>query len=105
MLIWIRDTNSEKFRFKSLIIKIVASEVNNMSRLIRLDTWSRNEYGNDAPDQRTLRRWARDGHLFPPAEQHGKCWFVLPETKYTSSGTSYTGCTPDSAVKHIEFFV
>ena len=25
---------------------------------------------------RTLRRWAREGRLFPPAEQHGKCWFV-----------------------------
>lgn len=29
MLFWIRDSNSEKFRFKSFIIKIVASEVNN----------------------------------------------------------------------------
>lgn len=55
-----------------------------MSRLVKLETWATSEYGDDAPDPRTLRRWAQDGHLYPPAERHGKCWYVSPQTKYTA---------------------
>lgn len=53
-----------------------------MARWIKLETWANEEYGDDAPDPRTLRRWARDDHLFPSAELHGKCWYVRPGTKY-----------------------
>jgi predicted site-specific integrase-resolvase len=58
-----------------------------MARMIKLETWAKQEYGDDAPDVSTLRRWADKGHLFPPAEKHGKCWFVQPNTKYTSHNT------------------
>jgi predicted site-specific integrase-resolvase len=58
-----------------------------MPRWIKLDTWAEAEYGRDAPDARTLRRWARNGHLFPPAEQHGKCWYVSPDCKYSTHRT------------------
>ncbi len=53
-----------------------------MSRLIKLETWAKDQYGDDAPSLITLRRWARNGNLFPAAEQHGKCWYVTPGTKY-----------------------
>jgi predicted site-specific integrase-resolvase len=55
-----------------------------MARWIKLETWAHTQYGDDAPDPRTLRRWAREGHLYPPAEQHGKCWYVAPDAKYSA---------------------
>jgi predicted site-specific integrase-resolvase len=61
-----------------------------MARWIKLETWAQNEYGDDKPDVRTLRRWAANGNLYPPAEQHGKCWYVKPETKYCSASTGST---------------
>lgn len=56
-------------------------------RWIKLETWAQLQYGNDAPDPRTLRRWARNGHLYPPAEQHGKSWYVSPTAKYSAPTT------------------
>ena len=67
--------------------KLNANESKTMPRWMKLENWARTLYGDDAPDPRTLRRWAREGRLFPPAEQHGKCWFVSPDAKYISSGT------------------
>lgn len=64
-----------------------AKEMKNMPRWIKLENWAHAQYGDDAPDPRTLRRWAREGHLFPPAEQHGKCWYVTPNAKYTDHAT------------------
>lgn len=64
-----------------------AQERKDMPRWIKLENWARAQYGNDAPDPRTLRRWARNGHLYPPAEQHGKCWYVRPDAKYTTANT------------------
>lgn len=55
-----------------------------MARWIKLETWVRDEYGDDAPDPRTWRKWAQEGHLYPPAERHGKCWYVRPGTKYVA---------------------
>ena len=60
-----------------------------MARWIKLEKWALAQYGDDAPDTRTLRRWAREGHFCPPAEQHGKCWYVSPDAKYsTHNGNS-----------------
>lgn len=58
-----------------------------MPRWIKLETWAQQEYGDDKPDARTLRRWAANGNLYPPAEQHGKCWYVSPDAKYTAHNT------------------
>jgi len=58
-----------------------------MARWVKLENWAQMQYGEDAPDPRTLRRWAREGHLYPPAEQHGKCWYVSPEAKYSTPST------------------
>lgn len=58
-----------------------------MARWIKLETWAEAEYGDDKPDPRTLRRWAANGELYPPAEQHGKCWYVRPDTKYRTLGS------------------
>lgn len=61
-----------------------------MARWIKLEKWAHNEYGDDAPEARTLRRWALEQRLYPPAELHGKCWYVRPDTKYKvqSAGSS-----------------
>ena len=56
-----------------------------MALWMKLETWARITYGEDAPDPRTLRRWAADGNIYPPAELHGKCWYVRPQSKYCST--------------------
>ena len=56
-----------------------------MPKLIKLDTWAREQYGDDAPSSATLRRWANSGRLFPAPELHGKCWYVRPETRYAAN--------------------
>lgn len=55
-----------------------------MSALLTLESWARAVYGEDAPAQFTLRRWARDGHISPMPEKHGRSYFVKPDAKYVS---------------------
>ena len=52
-------------------------------RLIPLEVWAIEIYGDKAPCLNTLRRWAREGFITPPAEKHGRTYFVLPDAKYT----------------------
>lgn len=43
---------------------------------ITLEEWGKLNYGNNAPDIRTLRRWAHDSKIYPHPEKHGRCYFV-----------------------------
>lgn len=52
------------------------------AKLIPLDTWAAATYGEHAPTIDTLRRWARDGMLQPPAEKHGRVYMVSPDASY-----------------------
>jgi predicted site-specific integrase-resolvase len=54
------------------------------TRLIRLERWLELTYGEDAPDIVTARRWAHAGKIQPPAEKHGRSYFVHPHARYTA---------------------
>ena len=60
----------------------------NSNHLLPLDAWAQATYGDHAPSIHTLRRWARDGHIFPAPEKHGRSYFVAPEARYASTGAS-----------------
>lgn len=46
-----------------------------MTRRQKLSAYRRQEFGEDGPSIRTLRKWCEDGEL--PAQKVGKCWYVL----------------------------
>ena len=50
--------------------------------LLTLKEWARSIYGPAAPSMGTLRRWAREGCITPPAEKHGRTYFVVPDARY-----------------------
>ncbi|KAA5939643.1 excisionase [Pantoea sp. Bo_2] len=52
-----------------------------MSKYISLTTWA-DEYYDDPPTPGTLRRWARNGNIFPPPEIHGREYRVSPDAFY-----------------------
>jgi len=52
------------------------------ARLIPLHQWAKITYGDSAPCMTTLRKWARGDKLDPPAEKHGREYFVTPDTRY-----------------------
>ena len=52
------------------------------TELITLEHWARVKYGNKAPSIGTLRRWAREAHIYPAPEKHGRTWFLTPDAKY-----------------------
>lgn len=52
------------------------------ARLITLQQWAKQTYGEAAPCSNTLRKWARGDKITPPAEKHGREYFVTPDARY-----------------------
>lgn len=52
------------------------------AKLITLERWARDTYGEDAPHINTLRRWARDARIFPAPLKHGRTYFVASDARY-----------------------
>lgn len=50
--------------------------------LTTLEDWASHKYGDKAPSIFTLRRWARDGKIYPQPEKHGRTYFVAPNAQY-----------------------
>jgi hypothetical protein len=51
--------------------------------LITLDQWALSRYGEaNKPHPNTLRRWAREGNIYPRPRRHGKAYMVRPEAVY-----------------------
>ena len=50
--------------------------------LVKLETWARIVYGDDAPSIYTLRRWCQQGKIQPPAQKHGRAIYVKREARY-----------------------
>lgn len=51
---------------------------------ITLELWIAQNYDKAcAPKLNTVRAWARDGKLDPPATKDGRSYFVDPDTRYT----------------------
>ena len=49
------------------------------AKLITLEEWAKARYSDEAsPNRDTLRRWARDGKIFPAPQKQG-CKYVVPE--------------------------
>lgn len=61
------------------------------AKLIPLHQWAKLTYGDAAPCMTTLRKWARGGKLNPPAEKHGRSYFVVPDACYSSTGKTKMG--------------
>lgn len=51
-------------------------------RLTTLESWAQSIYGEAAPGIQTLRRWCRDGKIFPIPEKHGRSYFVRETARY-----------------------
>lgn len=49
---------------------------------LTLTTWAQQNYPDNPPPLTTLRRWARNGNIYPPPERHGKAYRVDPEAFY-----------------------
>ncbi|HKN05489.1 MAG TPA: excisionase [Buttiauxella sp.] len=49
---------------------------------ITLATWAAIYYPDKPPTAGTLRRWARNGNIYPPPELHGREYRVNPEAFY-----------------------
>lgn len=50
-------------------------------KYLSLATWAA-EYYENPPSLVTLRRWARNGNIYPPPELHGREYRVDPEAFY-----------------------
>ena len=51
------------------------------AKLIPLHHWAKLTYGDAAPCSNTLRKWARGDKITPPAEKHGREYFVSPDAR------------------------
>lgn len=52
-----------------------------MAKLLTLLQWAGEHY-ETPPSLSTLRRWAREGRIYPAPEMHGKEYKVLPDASY-----------------------
>lgn len=53
-----------------------------MEKLMTLEEWAAAVYGDHPPAVATLRRWARECRIDPPAEKHGRTYFVPSSARY-----------------------
>jgi hypothetical protein len=58
-----------------------------MSKLITLEAWAAQVYGEAAPGLPTLRRWARLARISPRPIKHGRTYFVAPTAVYSPAFT------------------
>lgn len=54
--------------------------------MITLEDWAQRTYGHNAPHRNTLRRWAREAHIYPLPEKHGRQYFVHENARYVTYG-------------------
>lgn len=57
------------------------------AKLVSIETWLAQTYGDDAPAIDTARRWCREGKIYPKPEKHGRSYFLTPSARYTESPT------------------
>lgn len=61
------------------------------AKLTTLEAWAAATYGEDSPHINTLRRWARDAHIYPKPVKHGRTYFVTPDARYIDFNTMPSG--------------
>lgn len=70
-------------------------------RKVLLEDWARAEYGEKPPSIFTLRRWAQAGKFHPPAERHGRRYYVSPNARYVEHG-AVTTAAPDVPIEGMQ---
>ncbi|EEB44067.1 hypothetical protein PROVALCAL_03944 [Providencia alcalifaciens DSM 30120] len=53
-----------------------------MSRMINLATWAQLEFGDNAPSQQVLIKYAKANMMVPPALKVGKRWMIDRDSRY-----------------------
>lgn len=53
-----------------------------MSRMISLIDWAKEEFGEQAPSERVLKKYAKGRMMAPPAVKVGRNWLVDREARY-----------------------
>ncbi|WP_312939443.1 excisionase [Stutzerimonas balearica] len=66
--------------------------------LLTLEEWAKQTY-ETPPTLNTLRRWARDGFIYPAPEKHGRSYFVSPSARYIEPRTRFR---PDGSLTLVE---
>ena len=56
-----------------------------IAKLISLRAWAKRVYGDEAPAQTTLRKWARTAQIEPIPQKHGREYFVEPDARYRAA--------------------
>jgi hypothetical protein len=54
---------------------------------LTLKDWDSKNYAKPHSEA-TLRRWAQNGNIYPPAEKHGREWMVRSDAVYKSTNNS-----------------
>jgi predicted site-specific integrase-resolvase len=70
-----------------------------MDELIPLEDWAQARYPTKTPSIYTLRRWARDGRIFPQPQKHGRTYYVAKNARYVNdyNDSSFLGAVRGSA--------
>jgi hypothetical protein len=53
-----------------------------MSRMMSLIDWAKDEFGDQAPSERVLKKYAKGKMIAPPAVKVGRNWMVDREARY-----------------------
>lgn len=53
-----------------------------MARLLPLDVWADEEFGNAKPSPQTLKKYAKHNMISPPAVRVGRRWMVEANARY-----------------------
>lgn len=63
-----------------------------------LEKWAATQYGDNSPTVQTLRRWCRDGKIFPVPQKHGRSYFVEETARYVGdfNDPSFMGSIRDA---------
>ncbi|MDE1714898.1 excisionase (plasmid) [Chromobacterium amazonense] len=51
-----------------------------------LEEWAASKFGAHGPELGTLRKWARNGCIFPPPQKVGRKWLVESHANYVRPG-------------------
>ncbi|ADP12322.1 excisionase [Erwinia sp. Ejp617] len=54
-----------------------------MARMVSLEDWAKDEFGDEAPSLRTLKVYAKGKMMAPPAVKVGKKWMIDREARFT----------------------
>lgn len=55
------------------------------AQLTTLEEWGKSKFGEKSPNLDTLRRWAREGKIFPTPKKCGRAYFVNSHAEYVDN--------------------